>query len=373
MSRHLVLILAIIVAGCGGAGGDTATADAAADSVIADGVTADADSPDTAAAPATLDLPPAPWWENDGLALDEDLLADQAGAWCAATGGAGGAPAFFFGAMPLEAVAALCEDGGPDPAVLLGHMYLSGYYGGLWFRDNADLGMGMGDDDEGGHPAGPVTEEEFRVIADNAVMLAALAATGEDAAVFAHNLESLIPPPGGDLMESMINALLTLFGYNYGYVQAILAKPPEGANAAGLSMPCDGYLDCSLEGTPLAVYSAYRVALERLAAPPNETWEDLAAEAEKSQGWVAIGEGLWSGGEITPAAWAILVDINAAYLRVTDVAVLASLLGAGDSDADAGRCALLLEAAADTWNRAYFMALGADAPEGTLPNLTCPN
>jgi len=138
-------------------------------------------------------------------------------------------------------------------------------------------------------------------------------------------------------------------------------------------MPCDAWLDCPFEGTPLAIYSPYRVALDRLAAPPDETWEVLAAEVIKSQGWAAIGRGLWSGGEISPEIWSILVDINAAYLRVTDAAALASLLGVGDGDAAAGRCALLLEAAADTWNRAYFMALGSDAPVGALPSLVCPH
>lgn len=318
---------------------------------------------------ATLDLPPAPWWDSDGLARDEALLAAQAGAWCEATGGEGGVAAFFFGAMPLETVGALCSSDAETIPVLLGHMYLSGYYGGLWFRDNADLGMGGGGE---GPPFSSSDEEEFLAIADNAAALAALAADGSDEDVTAHNLESLIPPPGGDLMESMMNALLTLFGYNYGYVQAILDAPPEGVDGTTLSMPCDAWLDCPFDGTPLHVYSPYRTALEQLAAPPDATWEALAAESEKSQGWIAIGQGLWSGGEISPEAWAVLVEINASYLRVNNAAVLASLLGAGDGDAAAGRCGLLLEAAADTWNRAYFMALGADAPVGTLPGLTCP-
>ncbi|MBM4370461.1 MAG: hypothetical protein FJ098_02355 [Deltaproteobacteria bacterium] len=324
--------------------------------------------PDARAAGAELVLPPWPWWPQEGLAVDEARLADLGTVWCHESGGAGAAPAFFFGAMPLAEVASLCAEGGPDPRVLLGHMYLSGWYGGLWFRDHADLGMG-----EGGPPAGPVSEEDFRAIADNAAYLAGLAAAGSDAEVFAHNLESLIPPPGGDLMESMMDALLTLFGYNYGYVDAILAMPPPGADAGGIEPPCDGYLDCPFDGTPLEVYEPLRRALERLASPPDAGWTDLAAAVEQSQGWAAIGEALWSSGSIEPDAWRILVDINASYLRVTAAAALGSLLGAGDRDPAAGRCALLLEAATDTWNRAYFLALTSDAPAGTLPTIACPD
>jgi len=364
--RESLLAAALLgaVCGCGGAAGG-------ASSSVADGGTSP-DSTDVAPEPAVLDLPPYPWWENDGLAVDEERLAAEAGAWCVVTAGSGGPPAFFFREMPLQAVASLCAADGPPPAVLMGHMYLSGYYGGLWFRDNADLGMPGGDGEGGGPMGGPVTEEDFQAIAANAAFLADLSAAGANDAVLAHNLESLIPPPAGDLMESMMDALLTLFGYNYGYVKAILESPPEDVDTTGLAMPCDDYLDCTLEGTALAVYAPFRVALDRLTDPPDETWETLAVAVEESRGWAAIGEGLWSSGSISPEAWRILVEINAAYLKVTDVAVLGSLLGAGDGDVDTGRCALLVEAAADTWNRAYFLALGADAPAGTLPGLTCP-
>jgi len=322
---------------------------------------------------AELVLPPYPWWSNDGLAVDENLLAEQAGAWCADTGGEGGAPSFFFKGMPLESVGALCDPEGPGPAVLLGHMYLSGWYGGLWFRDNADLGMSHpGGEGEEGPEEGPVKEEDFLGIADNAAALALLAASGSPSEVFATNLDGLLGPPGGGLFESLMDSLLTLYGYNHGYVKAILANPPPGADAADMSNPCPKYLDCPVAGSPLEVYGAYRDALKQLDEPPNETWEMLAAEVTKSEGWVAIGEGLWSEGSISPQAWTILVDINRAYLAVTATSALASLSGHGNEDEAAGRCALLLEAATDTWNRAYFLALGADAEEGTLPVVVCP-
>ena len=369
----LVAPLLIITACAAQSSRKDSSADLAGDVQVVPELAAEPVAEVAALPPAELVLPPYPWWPNDGLAVDESLLAGKAGEWCAATGGEGGAPAFFFKGMPLESVAGLCDPEGPGPAVLLGHMYLSGWYGGLWFRDNADLGMGHpGGEGEEGPQEGPVTADEFLGIADNAAALAALAASGAPADVFAHNLDGLLGPPGGSLFDSLMDSLLTLYGYNHGYVKAILANPPEGVDAAGKTNPCPKYLDCPVAGSPLEAHEAYRDALKRLDEPPNETWEKLAAEVTKSEGWVAIGEGLWSDGSITPAAWGVLVDINRAYLAVTATAALASLMGHGDKDEDAGRCALLLEAATDTWNRAYFLALGADAEEGTLPEVVCP-
>jgi len=326
---------------------------------------------ETAARTATLDLPQWPWWENGGLVIDEELLAEQAGEWCAATGGEGGTPAFFFGAMPLDVVGGLCDDGGPSPEVVLGHMYLSGWYGGLWFRDNADLGMGPPGEEGEGHPRAPVSEEEFMELADNAAALILLSAEGSALEVADRNLEGLLGPPGAGLMDQMKDSLLTLYGYNHGYVQAILDNPPAGVTGVDMTLPCPKYLHCALSDTALAPYAPFEEALARLADPPDETWATLAAEVTKSEGWAAVGGGLWSEGSITPEAWVVLVEINRVYLQVTAAAALGSLLGHGASDEEAGRCALLLEAATDTWNRAYFMALGADAPEGTMPGLTC--
>ena len=321
--------------------------------------------------PAELQLPPYPWWPNQGMTVDEDLLAEQAAAWCAESQGEGGPPAFFFGDMPLYSVGALSGADSAEAQVVLGHMYLSGWYGGLWFRDNADLGMGPPGEGEG-HPQAPVTEEDFTAIADNAFALALLSESGTPEEVAARNLEGLLGPPGGDIFESMMDSLLTLYGYNHGYVSAILDHPPAGVSSSGLDMPCPEFLDCPASDSPLSVFDPFRLALEQLVAPPSPTWEMLAAEVEKSKGWVAVGQGLWSAGSITAEAWGVLVEINRVYLRVTAAAALGSLLGHGDNDEDAGRCALLLEAATDTWNRAYFLALGADAPEGILPGVVCP-
>ncbi|MBM4394500.1 MAG: hypothetical protein FJ087_02280 [Deltaproteobacteria bacterium] len=92
---------------------------------------------------------------------------------------------------------------------------------------------------------------------------------------------------------------------------------------------------------------------------------------EQSRGWADVGRSLWEDGSVAPGAWRTLVDVNAGYLRISSLAALAAATGYAAPDEAAGRCALLLEAAADTWNRAYFLALRSDAPAGTMPGVTC--
>jgi hypothetical protein len=322
----------------------------------------------TTDSPATLDLPQWPWWENDGLSVDSTRLAELGGQWCRSTGGKEGAPDFFFRWMPIQTVGAIC-----DPSLtraelieMLGRIYLSGWYGGLWFRDNSSLGSG-----HGGEP-GPVKEEDFSKLAKNAGTLVDLSLTGAADAMLEHNHEALIGPKNADFMTKMMDAMLTLYAYNAGYVKVILDRPPEGADTTGLEQPCKGYLDCELTSTPLKVYSPMKAALQSLQKPPNDRWTTLAKEVEDSKKWEKVGDAIWKEGSIAPDQWRILVAINAAYLKITDVAVLGSLIGYGDQDVDTGRCALRLEAVVDTWNRAYFLALQADAPEGTMPGITCP-
>lgn len=368
VSSFASLLACLSAIGCGS--GNGSQKDAAVETSVAD---AGADVPDTRdtaqeIAPATLVLPEYPWWDNSGLAVDPARLEELATGWCVVADDPSQWPEFFFGAMPEAEVAGLCS-GAVDPAVALGHMYLSGYYGGLWFRDNADL-MGGGEGE--GHERTPVSQEDFMVIADNAEQLAQWAASGADGEVLAHNEEALLGPPGGNIMDSMMDALLTLFGYNFGYVKAILANPPAGADKWGLGSPCKGYLDCPVGGTALSDYAVFESALAKLASPPDGAWDKWAQEVEKSKTWSAIGEGLWSEGSIAPDAWRVLVQINVVYLRVTAIAALSSIIATAEGDVETGRCALLLEAATDTWNRAYFLALGADAPAGTMPGLQCP-
>jgi len=371
-------VAAFVVAACG--------TDPTPASDLADGLGADVDAVggpagDAAAdaaldtpppPPATLALPALPVWPHDGLRVDEEGVAAAAGAWCAAGGSDEDAPSFFYGALPLASVDALCGALGDRPrvATLLGDLYLSGYFGGVWFRDHADL-FGGGFGSHGGSSEGGMTQEDFDEIADNAALLSALAASGQDEDVFAHNLESLSPMDGFDL-DAMMDKLLVVYGYNYGYVEAIQANPPADYPGDPEVLRCQGMLDCQSDRVELAALERFRVALDRLATRPNARWKEMADAVDDAQQWVSVGESLWSGGDVEPDIYGVLLDLNAGYLFVSGAAALGSMLGYADQDADAGRCALLVEAAADTWNRAYFAGLRSDLPTGEAPSVRCP-
>ncbi len=342
--------------------------DAVIDSTVIGDAVMDSSVDTSTVQPATLDLPKWPWWANKGMSVSKGKLSDLGGQWCETTGGQGGAPDFFFRWMPMQTVGHLCDPGLDKKALkeMIGRIYLSGWYGGLWFRDNSSLGSGHG------VTPGPVKEDDFQKLAENVEDLLNLSFDGTDGNVESHNHEALIGPKDADFMTKMMDALLTLYAYNEGYVRVILEKPPDGADTTGLSMPCKAYLDCDLSGTPLDVYSVFHVALNRLKTLSNDRWKTMAKEVEDSKKWEKVGDAIWQKGSIAPDQWRILVAINAAYLKITAVAALGSMLGYGDADPANGRCALRIEAAVDTWNRAYFLALQSDTPKGTMPAIKCP-
>ncbi len=316
------------------------------------------------AARAQVDLPPYPSWTAEGLVVDAEAVRVAADRYCRDAADPSDAATFYFGTLPAEAFGELC--GGLAPAEVserLGRLFLSGWYGGLWFRDHADFGMGPG-----GPSSGPVTEADFRDLADNAAVLAQQSRNATAEEVQAANRLGLLGP--GQDVESMMDSLLTVFAYNWGYVQAVLAKAPEGVPPP--AFPCGAYLDCGLAGTPLAAYDGYRSVLARLDAPTNDRWTELADEVWQREPFVDIGRSLWEQGSIAPESWATLAGLNEGYLRVTSAASLAAMAGYADRDQAAGRCALLLEAGADTWNGGYFLGIRSDAPEGTMPGLHCP-
>lgn len=310
----------------------------------------------------TLDLPPWPAGSSAALVVEAASVGRVAEEWCD-DGGQGGMPAFFFDRLPAEAFAGLCDVQAPsEVADRLGRIFLSGWYGGLWFRDHADFGMGPG-----GPAEGPVTEADVLALADAADALQRLARLGTPDQVQAANRLGLLGPAQD--LESMMESMLTVFAYNWGYVQAVLAKAPAGTPAR--PFPCAAFLDCDAAGTPLAAFDRFRSVLPRLQDPPDARWQEMADEVFAREPFVDIGRTLWDQGSIDDGSWATLVRINEGYLRVLASASLAAMAGYADRDDAAGRCALLLQAGADTWNGAYFLALRSDVRAGVQPGIDC--
>ncbi len=306
-----------------------------------------------------LTLPPYPWWDGDGMEVDLDLLHAQATAWCAS--GRSDVEGFLYGYAPRDGVDRLCNPGPSDPPAeaVMGTMYLSGWFGGLWF--GGLLGYGGG--------GSGLSEKDFLGIAGNAADLLEMARSGADGDVLAHNHAAVTAATSGFDIDALLDNLLVLAAYNQGYVEAILeASPPE--LEAPEHFGCDAFLDCWWADDGVLAYDAFRPVLESLAAPPDAAWEEMAAAAADAETWVGIGSLLWSDPGFDADTYAALLEIDAGYLLVNAAAALASMRGAADADVEAGRCALLLEAAADTWNQGYFAGMGG-AAKGA-PSLTCP-
>ena len=99
----------------------------------------------------------------------------------------------------------------------------------------------------------------------------------------------------------------------------------------------------------------------------------MRAAVGENHRWSTLGRALWAGKELELDVFKILLELNAGYLLVTAAAALSSMKAWADEDEASGRCALLLEAAADTWSRGYFMGISAEATEAPAsPSLSCP-
>lgn len=312
---------------------------------------------------AEVMVPAYPWVPNDTFEVDPASLEAFAEPWCAA--GGGDPVDFYLGEMPLAAFDALCGATPEEASVLLGDLYISGYFGGVWLRDALDASA----------PAAPFTRAALTGPALDAVLIRTLAAvagaqldraqTGGDAEVVA-------------AARAAVGTLYELYGYNLGYLKVILENPPPGVPAPEDALVCgDAFLDCRSPAYELEVLDAFAPALEALVSPSSVRWRRLAGLVE-SRGVAAVEEGVavWeeilAEDDIAASAYLPLVDVSVGFLMVSEAAALGASAAWGDGDAAAARCTLALEAGLGVWSGSYFMGLASTAPAGTFPTVTCP-
>jgi len=328
------------------------------------------------------ELPPYPWVDNTTFVVDEAQLAVEAATYCAAESEPN-AVDFYLGTLPYETFDALCLDVDADTDVLLGNLYISGYFGGLWLRDalyeaparlsEAHLGAleaqyGLAHGDFGANMStarGPSTEGLL------IRSLAALAGRPIDRAQSGGDTEVVLAA------RSALPMLLTLYGYNLGYIQVLLENPPPGDPTHGDALDCgEGFLDCSSEDIELDIFDAYAPVLSSIENPTSPRWRRVAGLVETyGEPAVASGQEVWNDilaeDDIAAQAYGPLVDVSIGFLMVTDAAVLAGADAWGDGSVEAARCALRLQAGLVVWSGSYFMGLASDDPPGTFPELNC--
>ena len=303
-------------------------------------------------------IPEYPFFENDAIEVSDDALMEAAFHYCNTVGDAD-AVDFFLGYLPINALDTACAGAG-EAEQLMGSLYLSGYFGGVWLRDKLDgVEAGLADD-----------ETDWGLLKPLFKTLAKLTANRlEDAD--APDAEAITAAKDG------LNALLLLYGYNRGYLEQIIDVPPPGLSSPeGLLECADAHvLDCAIATShAMPNAAAYDDANDALASPVGAKWQEMEELLEIAENAIGSGEGVWESisiDKLDAAGYDVLLDLSAGYLRTGQAASFAGMTAYAQDDADAARCSILMNAGVTLWSGAYFMGLASPADPGTFPTFEC--
>jgi hypothetical protein len=324
----------------------------------------------------SIALPSMPVSAGSSFKVSPDFMAGFAADYLAAGGDPEDSARFFLGDL---AVASLDGLAAKDLTVerqrlLLGNLAASGYFGGIWLRDNLR---------DGGSPTpatavGTVSATAAPILggldlSPSAIALRlfdTLAAGLTDAAA---NNSWLVRTAA----HATVPLLLTLYGYNKGYLEVVLENPPVGVASMQETLQCTGFLDCSSTAFPLQMATDFDAVLDKLQTPTNLAWREMAAWSGLLAGVTGAGRSVWESGlqnrgGFSAASYTALVELSSAYLMVTKAAVLSGMQAYADGDADVGRSSLRTQAGLWLWSGSYFAGLAAGAPFGTMPAITAP-
>lgn len=315
---------------------------------------------------------------NPAIRIDPMLIRALADEYESRTGGDAGVREFYLGYLPLRSSDELCGARGDRRRVraLLGNLFVSGYFGGIWLRD-ALAGPGQRQDLLRSLAAAlPWGLRRALARGTEQMVLGALTSMVRCQVAVAFS-------PGRAAITAVngisIGPLLSLYGYNLGYLRYILRNPPAGAEQPDAVIDCEGFLDCTMNGieeNTLTTLERYRWVHEMLAHPGGKNrrrWEHLVnAQACWGTSAAASGALVWDSmmnfDRFPPASYPLLVDLSARFLLVAELCILPAMAGWAERDPDAGACAMLQEAAMSVWAGSYFMGLASAAPRGTFPS-----
>ncbi len=309
----------------------------------------------------TVTLPPMPVVKGWSFTVSPDFMNGFAGNYVAAGGDPADSARFFFGDLAVASLDALAQDQIQPQQVrsLLGNLAASGYFGGIWLRDNLS-GTATVSLPQIVPPAFDLSPAAIGIRLFDAL------ATGLTAAAEAD------PWLVTTVAHASVPLLLALYGYNRGYLDVVLEHPPAGVPSMQDTLSCQGFLACNSTAFPLELATRYDGALGKLDAPTNLGWAEMAMWTTVLQSATGAGRFVWEGlaqAGFSPVSYTALVDLSSAYLMVTKAAVLASMTAYADGDAAVGRSSLRLQAGLWMWSGAYFAGLASGAPAGTLPSI----
>ena len=309
-----------------------------------------------------MTLPQMPLSEGSSFIVSPEAIAGAAENYVAGGGDPADKPRFFFGDLAVTSLDELATQGLPadQVRVRLGNLAVSGYFGGVWLRDNLR---------DTAPAAAPVSTAAVDLTASAIGMRLFDALAGGLTAVAADAGPWLTTT----VAHVTVPVMLALYGYNRGYLEYLLENPPAGVPSMRDTLTCNGFLDCNSSAFPLEIATRYDTALTNLAAPATPGWWEMKLWSGVLESATGAGRFVWqaiaSGGGFSAASYASLVDLSSAYLMISKAAVLSSMLAAADGDAEVGRSSLLLQAGLWMWSGSYFAGLASNAPVGTLPQI----
>ena len=310
----------------------------------------------------SVTLPPLPLRAGSSFTVSDDAIGRRAADYVAAGGAADDSARFFFGDLAVSSLEVLAERDVTAVQVReeLGNLTVSGYFGGIWLRDN------LRDT--------PPPQPEAASSAD--LTVSALGIRLFD--TLATAITGAAASPSSWVVRSVAHVsvpmLLAVYGYNRGYLEVLLENPPPGVTPAPDSLVCDGFLSCSSSTVDLELAARYDAALNDIDNPRSPAWWEMAAWTSLLESATGAGRFVWeliaAQGSFSPASYAALVELSSTYLMVSKAAVLSSMQAYADGDTDLGRSSLRLQAGLWMWSGSYFGGLASGAPAGTLPAIT---
>ena len=304
-------------------------------------------------------LPQLPSTGGASFTVSTEAIESVASQYVAAGGDPTDSARFFFGDLAVSSLQTLASPGitGDQVRTELGNLAVSGYFGGIWLRDNLR--------DSPGAPAPSPDPVDLTVSALGIGLFDTVAAGLTGAAATAN------PWITTTVAHLSVPVLLTLYGYNRGYLDVILQNPPAGVPSMLDTLSCRGFLDCSSSAFPLPIATSYDAALTNVESPATLPWLEMAAWSKLLEITTGAGRFVWEAiaraGAFSPTSYAALVELSSDYLMVSKAAVLSSMIGAATGDGDVAASALRLQAGLWMWSGAYFAGLASNAPVGTLP------
>lgn len=310
----------------------------------------------------SVDLPTMPVRNGLSFTVSNAEITDVADAYVAAGGDPDDSPQFFFGDL---AVASLTELAEPAPSredvrVQLGNLAVSGYFGGIWLRDNLTEAPDPA-------PAPPAEAGGLNLISRFGFRL-----FGGLAGLFTTWAQDSSPWMVTSLTNAFTPVLLGLYGYNRGYLEYLLDNPPPGVPSMKDTLSCTSFLACDSTAFPIELANRYDSALVSLADPPDTRWRTMATWTSLLENTTDVGEAVWrriAPGGFSPTSYVALVNLSSAYLMISKATVLSGMLGYANDDAPAARNSLRLQGGLWMWSGTYFAGLASDAPAGTIPTI----